>query len=198
MVKENLVGPGSLARSVAALVLVGTACAQHPNPSFNRMQRIDTFSALFPNWRFFAPEPAQHDYHIFYRTLSTVEESSSWWPVNVITGRKPWQIGWFPGRRQEKALFDICSELLATLDRGFEEFTRTPAYRMLREFVRKQVIAKSVDIKGFQFTLVRYTGYDESGDPEIIFVSPYTPIDRASIKVYHRKKAHRDQFQEEK
>lgn len=177
MVKNNLVGRGALERSVAALVLLGTAFAQHPNPSFNRMQRIDTFSALFPNWRFFAPEPAQHDYHVFYRTLSTEEASSSWSSVNVIAGRKPWQIGWFPDRRQEKALFDICSELLVSLDRGFEEIARLPAYQMLQQFVRKQVIANSQDVKGFQFTLVRYTGYDESGEPEIIFVSPYTSID---------------------
>jgi hypothetical protein len=176
-VKGVFKGRGGTARLAAGLLLVGTAASQHPNPSFNRIGRLDIFSAMFPNWRFFAPEPAQHDYHIFYRTLNEEGDSSSWKSVDVIAGRKARQIGWFPGRRPEKALFDICSELLSVLDKSFDEITRLPSYRLLREFMRTEVNSSGTPaVKGFQFALAKYTGYDDSSDVQIIFTSPYTPI----------------------
>ncbi|MCF6525231.1 hypothetical protein [Streptomyces sp. JJ36] len=177
-VRQAVSGPGALPRWAAAAVLVGTVAAQHPNTGFSRAQRIDLFSALFPNWRFFAPTPAQHDYHFFYRTLSHDGTTSTWKMVKVIEGRRPGQIAWFPGRRPEKAVFDICSELIASLDKGFEELVRLPAYRMLRAYLRRRITAEcgAEDVKGFQFTLARATGYDESQEPDILFASPYTPL----------------------
>ncbi|GAB3108902.1 hypothetical protein GCM10027160_07420 [Streptomyces calidiresistens] len=185
-VRRVVTGPGAAARIGAALVLVGTLSAQHPNPSFGRIARRDTFSAFLPNWRFFAPNPAQHDYHFFYRTLNTAGETSGWRPVEVIAGRRLHQILWFPGRRPEKAIFDIGTELLITLDKGFDALTRLPAYRMLVGFLRDE-IARGEErgsrdgnpehaVKGFQFTLARAAGYDDSEEPEVIFVSPYTPM----------------------
>lgn len=176
--KQAATGPGALPRWAAAAVLVGTVAAQHPNPGFSRAQRIDLFSALFPNWRFFAPTPAQHDYHFFHRTLDHEGHTSEWKLVEVIVGRRPAQIAWFPGRRPEKAVFDICSELVSALDKGFDELVTLPAYRMLRAYLRRRIAAETdeADVKGFQFTLARATGYDESNDPEILFVSPYTPM----------------------
>lgn len=177
--KEAVTGPGTLPRWAAAALLVGTVAAQHPNPGFSRAQRIDLFSLLYPNWRFFAPTPAQHDYHFFYRTLNQQGETSDWKQVEVIVGRKPQQIAWFPGRRPEKAVFDICSELVSALDKGFEELVTLPAYRMLRAHLRRRIAAETdaTEVKGFQFTLARATGYDETHDPDILFVSPYTPMD---------------------
>lgn len=170
-------GPGGVTRAAAAAVLLGTLSAQHPNPLFNKAQRVDIFSALFPNWRFFAPTPAQHDYHVLYRTLNTEGETSSWRMVEVIVGRKLHQMFWFPGRRPEKAIFDIVTELITQLDKGFSAMMKLPSYRMLCAFLRHRIredgAAKGV--KGFQFTLVRATGFEES-DPEVIFVSPYTPM----------------------
>jgi hypothetical protein len=45
--------------------------------------------------------------------------------------------------------------------------------RFLRQRIREDGAAEGV--KGFQFTLVRATGYEET-DPEVVFVSPYTPM----------------------
>ena len=170
-------GPGGLTRAVGAALLLGTLSAQHPNPLFNRAQKMDIFSAMFPNWRFFAPTPAQHDYHILYRTLSDEGETSPWRAVQVIVGRKATQMFWFPGRRPEKAIFDIVTELTTQLDKGFSGMAKLPSYRMLvaylRDRIREDGHAKGV--KGFQFTLVRATGYEET-EPEVVFVSPYTPL----------------------
>jgi hypothetical protein len=170
-------GPGGLTRAAGAALLLGTLSAQHPNPLFNRAQKMDIFSALFPNWRFFAPTPAQHDYHILYRTLNHEGETSAWRMVEVIVGRKLTQIFWFPGRRPEKAVFDIVTELTTQLDKGFGGMKKLPSYRMLVRFLRQRIREDGAaeGVKGFQFTLVRATGYEET-DPEVVFVSPYTPM----------------------
>ncbi|WP_129842025.1 hypothetical protein [Streptomyces sp. RFCAC02] len=174
---RQFTGPGGAARVAAGLALLGTVCAQHPNQAFSRVSRLDTFSALLPNWRFFAPSPAQHDYQFHYRTLDTAGETSPWEPVEVIAGRRPHQIVWFPGRRPEKAVFDLGTEVLHFLDKGFAAATRTPAYRILCGFLRAEIErAGRPGVKGFQFTLLRTAGYDDGEEPEIVFVSPYTPL----------------------
>ncbi|RKN11095.1 hypothetical protein D7319_07245 [Streptomyces radicis] len=172
-------GPGAALRVAAGLALLGTVCSQHPNPAFGRVMRWDAFSALFPNWRFFAPNPAQHDFQFHYRTLSHAGETSEWCPVEVIAGRMPHQIAWFPGRRPEKAVFDLGSEVIQALDKGFSHAVHVPAYRLLRAYLADEVERSGRrDVKGFQFTLVRTAGYDESEEPEVVFVSPYTPMPR--------------------
>nr|AOE46837.1 tubulin alpha-2 chain protein [Streptomyces antibioticus] len=185
-VKNAFTGPGAIARIAGAAMLIGTLAVQHPHPVFNRLQRKDTF-ALLPNWRFFAPEPAVHDYHFFYRTLNTAGETSPWHAVDLIAARRAHQIFWFPGRRTEKAVFDICSEMLQTLDKGFSEVVRTPAYRVISAYLREQVRTEaSGDVKGFQFALARATGHDTATSPETLFVSPYTPMDPASAPAHPR------------
>ncbi|MFR9676221.1 hypothetical protein [Streptomyces sp. TR06-5] len=172
-----LTGPGSTTRIAGAVLLAATIAAQHPNRAFNRMQRKDTFS-LLPNWRFFAPTPAMHDYHLLYRTLGHDGETSRWRAVEIITGRKLHQILWFPTRRPEKACFDVCGEILQFIDRGFPVATRTPAYRVLVAYLRRRIREDGADdARGFQFTLVRAAGYDTSEKPETLFVSPLTPMD---------------------
>ncbi|WP_326623110.1 hypothetical protein OG863_39270 [Streptomyces decoyicus] len=181
LVKNAFTGPGAAARIVGAAMLVGTLAAQHPAPTFNRLQFRDAF-ALLPNWRFFAPEPATHDFHFFYRTLNTAGETSRWQPVDVISGRRLHQIFWFPGRRVEKAVFDICSEMLQKLDKSFSAIAGTPGYRVISAYLREWVHAEATDdTKGFQFALARATGYDTATTPEMIFVSPYTPMDPAPV-----------------
>lgn len=170
-------GPGAVFRVAAGLALLGTVCSQHPNSAFSRVLRWDSFSAVFPNWRFFAPTPAQHDFQFHYRTLSHNGETSEWSAVEVIEGRRPHQIVWFPGRRPEKAVFDLGSETIQALDKGFARAVHAPSYRILRAYLTDEVERSGRrNVKGFQFALVRTAGYDESEEPEVVFVSPYTPI----------------------
>ncbi|MET9109658.1 hypothetical protein [Streptomyces zhihengii] len=164
-------------RLLAGLLLVGTLCTQHPLPPFSRLARLDVFSNLFPNWRFFAPTPAQHDLQFYCRTLDEAGETSDWAPVEVIAGRRAHQIVWFPTRRSEKAVFDLGTEVMRHLDKGFTTARALPGYRILSAYFRDGIERSgATGIKGFQFTLARNAGYDESEEPEIIFVSPYTPM----------------------
>ncbi|MGW1141468.1 hypothetical protein [Streptomyces zhihengii] len=164
-------------RLLAGLLLVGTLCTQHPLPPFSRLARLDVFSNLFPNWRFFAPTPAQHDLQFYCRTLDEAGQTSDWAPVEVIAGRRAHQIVWFPARRTEKAVFDLGTEVMRHLDKGFTTARALPGYRILAAWFRDGIERSgATGIKGFQFTLARNAGYDDSEEPEIIFVSPYTPM----------------------
>ncbi|MEV6119223.1 hypothetical protein AB0M23_01615 [Streptomyces sp. NPDC052077] len=170
-------GTDGKVRLVAGLTFLGVVCCQHPNPVFDRVQRLDPLSSVFPNWRFFAPTPAQHDFQFYYRTLDEAGETSDWTALEVIQGRRARQFLWFPERRSEKAVYDLGSEILRVLDRGFEVAVTLPSFRILRRFFREEIERSGTpDVKGFQFALIRSAGYDEAEEPEIIFLSPYTPM----------------------
>jgi hypothetical protein len=176
LTRRLLTGPGSATRIAGAVMLACTIANQHPNTAFNRLQRKDTLS-LLPNWRFFAPTPAMYDYHLLYRTLGQDGATSSWKEIGVVAGRKLRQAVWFPTRRQEKAVFDVCSEILRFVDKGFQFVMSIPAYRVLVSYIETRVATDGVgDAKGFQFTLVRAAGYDTSEDPKTLFISPYVPM----------------------
>jgi hypothetical protein len=171
-----------LARVAVSSLIVLTLWSQHPHPAFNRVRLKDNLS-LIPNWRFFAPVPAQHDYHVYYRALDTDGGVSEWKPVHTITPRRNSQFVWFPSRRREKGLFDIVSELLPLLDSlGPRAVQNAPAYRLLENTLRWSIPGweQSTTVDGFQFALIRHTGYELSTDPDIIFASPYSPIELRS------------------
>lgn len=177
--KSLFTGPGAAARIGASAMLVATLATQHPNPVFNRIQVRDHFSVL-PNWKFFAPNPATHDYHYLYRTLDVEGNTSRWRDIELIADRKMHQAIWFASRRSEKAVFDVCSEILQRMDKGFDAIKSTASYRLLVEFIRREIRESSSDvssIKGFQFSMVRASGHDHEEEPEILFVSPYVPMD---------------------
>ncbi|GAA4785839.1 hypothetical protein GCM10023329_40670 [Streptomyces sanyensis] len=171
-------GPGGLTRLACSGMLLGTLATQHPSGElFNRVRELDRTLVLLPNWRFFAPTPARHDYQFLYRTLSHDRETSNWTAVEVIADRRLSQVLWFPSRRTEKAVFDACQEVIRVLDDGFAVAEHNASYRLLREFIRNRINRSGEEgTKGFQFALGRAAGFDTSEEPEIVFVSPYIPL----------------------
>ncbi|MFE5598103.1 hypothetical protein ACFQ8O_02730 [Streptomyces coelicoflavus] len=180
-------GPGAAARIAGTALLLGTVAIQHPNSAFNRLEARDRFS-LLPNWRFFAPNPATYDYHFFYRTQDTSGTTSEWRTVDVIEGRKLHQILWFPTRRPEKAIFDICSELLGPMNVGIDSMTGTPGHAVLVAHLRERIRGENPQggVRGFQFGLARAAGFAET-QPETIFVSPFTPMDPCLVPPHPRR-----------
>ncbi|EHM28124.1 MULTISPECIES: hypothetical protein [Streptomyces] len=174
--KDTLTGPGAATRAIGAALLLTTLAAQHPHPAFERGRNKDLFS-LVPNWKFFAPNPATHDYHYLYRTLDENRETSPWVELDLIENRRMIQAIWFSSRRTEKAVFDICSAIIKNIAKG-EDPTGSPSFRVLAEFIRKQIRdAQDVSAaRGFQFSVVRASGHDDSEDPEVLYVSTYQPM----------------------
>lgn len=156
-----------------------TVLSQHPHRVFDRLRPLDKVGLLIPNWRFFAPTPARHDFHLLYRTLSDSGERSQWKAASRINPRAWSQVVWFPGRRQEKAVFDICTEITGLVGQRGARLTETPAYRLLRDFVIRHIREEDPlgpRVTGFQFLIVQYSGHDHSEEPQYSFVSPFVPL----------------------
>lgn len=176
--RDAVRGPGAGWRLAGAALLATTVVAQHPHQLFNRVRTRDPLSVV-PNWRFFAPHPAVHDSHLLYRTLSADEETSEWVQLSLTPDRTVQQMVWFPDRRLGKAVFDVGDEILRNIGEGFGVMTRLPSYRTLVAYLRREIreADDSARVKGFQFAFARSTGYDMSEEPEMMFISPYTPMD---------------------
>lgn len=157
--------------------LIATAVSQHPNRAFDRLRRYDSTGIALPNWRFFAPEPAIHDFRVLHRVLGVDGEPSLWAETNVIHPRAWRQSFWFPARRADKAMSDICNELIGHLAVPGQDVTVTPAYRMLRDFVARRLSEDhdGAPPKGYQFLVVSDCGHDEDEEPRYLFASRFEP-----------------------
>ncbi|WP_128380537.1 DUF5819 family protein [Streptomyces cavernae] len=177
--KNVFTGEGATWRIAGAAALLLTLAGQHPHQDCNRVRARDIFS-LLPNWRFFAPNPAVYDYHFLYRTVDSDGTASTWTDISGIEDRKPTHLVWFPTRRADKSVFDACQEILQLLDQGFGAAARTPGYRLVTARVRDRIAARGEETgeaRGFQFALASGTGYDLRHKPQLLFVSPYVPLD---------------------
>ena len=159
--------------------VLATAASQHPHRMFDGLRRFDITGLLLPNWRFFAPEPAQHDFHVLHRVLTADGETTPWEETTPITPRAWAQVLFFADRRQEKGMFDVANELVVTMSKPSLDVKRTVAYELLRDRVEVKVLERHATgprPQGFQFLLARHTGHDESGEPEYLLSSPFVPL----------------------
>ncbi|MGW5053719.1 hypothetical protein [Actinokineospora sp. NPDC004072] len=153
-----------------------TVASQHPHPMFDRFREYDVTGLGIANWRFFAPEPAQHDLHVLHRVLGVDGVTSPWTLTAEIPERRWRQAVWFPDRRGDKALFDVCHELLQYVGRPETKITGTAAYKIVVDSVERRVRTDHATAKGFQFVIARSAGYDEEPDPDYLLVSPFVPL----------------------
>jgi hypothetical protein len=164
--------------------LLATVSTNHPLTEFDRLRRYDRTGLLIPNWRFFAPEPARHDFHVLHRVLTADGEQTRWRLTSSIAPRAWSHVMWHAGRRREKALFDIFSELVMARDSGRRDVSRTAAYRLLRDFVEysvRQEYAGEAMPQGFQFVVAQDTGHDEEPEPTYLLVSEFCRLAGASV-----------------
>jgi hypothetical protein len=158
-----------------------TLLTQHPQRSFDRLRSLDPIGLTIPNWRFFAPEPATQDFHLMYRTRGADGQVSPWHEASSIVRRRLVHAFWFPGRRREKAFFDVGIDLIALNSLEVEQMQQASSYRLVANYIRHAVERRerAGDLEpgsdAFQFMVVLYSGYDESGDPEYRFVSGLVP-----------------------
>lgn len=71
--------------------------------------KIDTLF-LIPQWKFFAPNPNETDYFLYYR-IFIGDQISPWRIVTFGKERKWFAFFWNPYRRNRKAFFDLCQSL---------------------------------------------------------------------------------------
>ncbi|WP_426624478.1 hypothetical protein ACPPVW_18300 [Leifsonia sp. McL0607] len=161
-------------------MLLTTFFSQHPNRVFDRLRSRDKIGFWLPNWRFFAPEPAQNDFHILHRTLSVNGEESDWEETHETTPRRLRHFVWFPDRRIDKGIFDAAAELMAVVPLGEKRVLTCPAYRAVSAFVLRRITDNTPHpVAGYQFMLATSTGYDETTEPEELLTSPYIPMEHS-------------------
>ena len=73
--------------------------------------RLWDICSLVPEWKFFAPNPAQGDYHLLYRDQLPDGTVTPWTEIMLAQTRCWWNAAWNPGKRPNKALFDAVIEL---------------------------------------------------------------------------------------
>lgn len=158
---------------------LATAASQHPQRTFDRLREYDALGLMLPNWRFFAPEPAQHDFHVLHRVLTAGGEQTPWVETRTISPRRWSQAVWFPDRRREKGISDVINELLKTMTMAGVVLERTVPYELLRDLVEVRVRAEwagSPLPRGFQFLIARHTGHDAEQEPDYLMASPFVAL----------------------
>ena len=148
-----------------------------PRDSWIRRTRL---AWVLPEWRFFAPTPATHDYEVFYRLRSDDGEPTN--PTFVTFPARAWQQALFnPHSRTRKATRDAVEDLLnaAVTGRGKEGHEATaPAaadsdgYRAILREVR-QLARYNSDLEHIQFGVLFVQGLQP---PKIVFVSPWQVV----------------------
>lgn len=161
-----------LAVPVFALHLCITLFGQLPNEGFQRVRSRDYFS-LVPTWRFFAPVPARADYQIFMRAFSA-ECASSWHELHVPPPRTLGHLFWAPQHREQKAVFDVVTELMRVFPYvDGDSVNSLPQYRLLEAHIvsEARLIEDFATHDTVQFTILATGGFDLSVDPSILFIS---------------------------
>lgn len=159
---------------------VTTAISQHPDRSFERARKLDRTGSgvMIPNWRFFAPNPAVEDQHFLYRLASADRERhTEWRAAYEIEPRRLLHAVWFPGRRHEKAIFDVAGTLLQNRAASvpIQRESAEAAQRLVNDFVRDRVEPEE-GFPFFQVLLVRYAGHDHSEMPIYDMIFDYEEV----------------------
>lgn len=179
----KVIATGLVNVGVAGWVIV-TATNQHPNRSFDSARKYDPAVMLIPNWRFFAPNPAVHDFRLAHRVLWKDDIESEWLDTRDIPERTWWNPLWFPSRRIDKGITDLSNGLLELISTPGTNIEQTPQYAMLRSLAFRAIEEKlntaitgkwTEEPIGFQFALGRDPGRDMEEEPALIFISRFEP-----------------------
>lgn len=132
------------------------------------LRRWDLF-CLLPEWRFFAPTPAQHNVHLLYRDEFPDGRLTEWTEAVVVRQRSGWACVFNTEKRGSKALIDAVGELCRhiTLKAGLLE--TSIAYLTFLNYISR--IPRIAMPSRSQFMLMR-TDHDGSREEDIVlFVS---------------------------
>ena len=124
-----------------------------------------------------------HDFHLLHRVLRSDGEPTPWGETIRIPPRAWGHAAWHPERRRDKAMFDVCNELVTLLAIPSLDVTGTASYALLRDHVERIVRQEHRGgplPQGFQFLIVRHTGHDEEHEPDYLLASAFEPLQVAA------------------
>ncbi|NUR92454.1 MAG: hypothetical protein HOY71_50995 [Nonomuraea sp.] len=152
---------------------------QEPTRRWKWPEKADTTGMILPDWRFFAPSPGMWDNHLLYRDELDDGSVTPWKEVNPCSNRFWVHILWYPDRRDEKALFDLVSQIArTTVDPEFTDNRNiqvTASYLMLLNYVTHRQ-AHHEHAKMTQFLISRSGGREDREKPLALFLSNVHPL----------------------
>lgn len=140
--------------------------------------RVDPTSMMIPNWRFFAPVPARHDFDVLHRSRDAHGEVTPWREESFTVPRAVLQVLWHPRRRIEKAIFDVASELFQVSRdlRDPRAIQLSVSYLSLLNHVSHRV-RHPTGAREVQFLVGRSAAYEPTIDPQLLFLSEWHRLD---------------------
>ncbi|MCV7527817.1 hypothetical protein M3D91_009770 [Micrococcus luteus] len=138
------------------------------------IRALDPTGLIVPDWRFFAPRPASHEYHLLYRDARPDGTMSGWNEVDLGADRRLRHIVWAPHRRLEKGLFDATTELMRVITdmRDPAVVRMSAAYLALLTVVTHSVSHQDGAVRT-QFMLVRAAAHEPDVIPSIDYISDW-------------------------
>jgi len=125
---------------------------------------------LLPEYRFFAPRPAQGDFHLVFRDLYADGTSSQWTEVCSPVTRRLSQALWHPDKRDRKALFDLVVQLNRLhFQEQISVLETTTPYLLILSYVA--ALRRTPQPNMTQFMIVASYGWWSNRPPEPVLVS---------------------------
>lgn len=124
---------------------------------------------LIPEWRFFAPNPAQGDFHLLYQDTFPDGSCTNWTEVRPTIERSWWNIVWNPGKRECKALFDAVNLLNMRIAISGKSLEGSIPYLTLLNHVSS--LPRSFTPTFTRFLLMKSHGASPEKEPEAMFFS---------------------------
>ncbi|HTK08337.1 MAG TPA: hypothetical protein VL485_14300 [Ktedonobacteraceae bacterium] len=124
---------------------------------------------LIPEWRFFAPRPAEGDFHLLYQDMFHDGSRTHWTEVRPTIERSWWNIVWNPGKRERKALFDVVNVLNARIALSDKALEGSLPYLTLLNHI--SFLPRSLSPAFTRFLLMKSHGASPEKKPDILFIS---------------------------
>jgi hypothetical protein len=121
-------------------------------PAIKKEIRKRDIFGLIPQWNFFAPHPAQHDFHLLYQDQLQDGSVTAWTELALFDKRPFWSIVWNPEKRCKKALSDAVTDLAKHIRSSIPALELSIPYLTLLNYISG--IPRIVPPKLTQFLIV--------------------------------------------
>lgn len=159
---------------------LATVLSQDPTRKHPGFRAVDPLGLVIADWRFFAPKPGMEDNHLLYRDELADGTLTPWREVAQDRTRRPLQMLFYPTRRGDKAITDAVGMMLLvartrTADDNLDAIQLTIPYIALLNFITNQQPHETSAVKT-EFVLATSQGFDETSEPEVVFLSNRHPL----------------------
>jgi hypothetical protein len=143
-------------------------------PRLRPWLRSRDFCLLVPEYRFFAPRPAQGDFHLLFRDTYINGTVSQWTEVCPPGCRYRRHALWHPYKRQRKALFDSVNSVMELRTQNENAGGRmllevtTPYLNLLNHVAN---LPRSPQPELTQFMILQSYGWWSSQESTVLFLS---------------------------